>query len=124
MSVPALAKNFKKNIENGINSQKGKINSWLFKPGLKICIFYNGNGFDKGKGWRFIIKAIITFFDKLIFSKVREGFGGRLEFFVGGGALLDIELQRFFYAIGIPMMQGYGLTEAAPVISSNAFEKT
>jgi long-chain acyl-CoA synthetase len=42
-----------------------------------------------------------------------------LEFFIGGGALLDIELQRFFYAIGIPMFQGYGLTEAAPVISAN-----
>jgi long-chain acyl-CoA synthetase len=42
-----------------------------------------------------------------------------LEFFIGGGALLDIELQRFFYAIGIPMFQGYGLTEAAPIISAN-----
>ena len=41
-------------------------------------------------------------------------------YFVGGGALLDIELQRFFYAIGIPMYQGYGLSEAAPVISSNS----
>ncbi|MFH2096132.1 MAG: AMP-binding protein, partial [Bacteroidota bacterium] len=38
----------------------------------------------------------------------------------GGGALLDIELQRFFYAIGTPMFQGYGLSEAAPIISSNA----
>ena len=42
-----------------------------------------------------------------------------MEFFIGGGALLDIELQRFFYAIGIPMFQGYGLTEAAPIISAN-----
>ena len=55
----------------------------------------------------------------MIFRKIRNNFGGRLEFFVGGGALLDIELQRFFYAIGVPMYQGYGLTEAAPVISSN-----
>ena len=42
-----------------------------------------------------------------------------LEYFIGGGALLDIDLQRFFYAIGIPMYQGYGLTEASPVISAN-----
>ncbi len=55
----------------------------------------------------------------MLFRKVRANFGGRLEYFVGGGALLDIDLQRFFYAIGIPMYQGYGLTEAAPVISSN-----
>ncbi|MEJ2594155.1 MAG: AMP-binding protein, partial [bacterium] len=39
--------------------------------------------------------------------------------FIGGGALLDLELQQFYYAIGIPMFQGYGLTEASPVISSN-----
>jgi long-chain acyl-CoA synthetase len=58
-------------------------------------------------------------YDKLIFSKIRENFGGKLEFFIGGGAALDIELQRFFYAIGIPMFQGYGLTEASPVISTN-----
>jgi long-chain acyl-CoA synthetase len=58
-------------------------------------------------------------FDKILFSKIREGFGGNLEFFIGGGALLDIELQRFFYAIGIPMFQGYGLSEAAPIISGN-----
>ena len=43
-----------------------------------------------------------------------------MKFFIGGGALLDTELQRFFYAIGIPMCQGYGLSEASPVISSNA----
>jgi len=59
-------------------------------------------------------------FDKILFAKIRENFGGRLEFFIGGGALLDIELQRFFYAIGIPMYQGYGLSEASPIISSNA----
>ena len=50
----------------------------------------------------------------------REGYGGELDFFIGGGALLDIELQRFFYALGIPMYQGYGLSEASPVISSNS----
>ncbi len=66
---------------------------------------------------------IVLLFDKIIFSKVREGFGGRLEFFIGGGALLDIDLQRFFYAVGMPMYQGYGLTEAAPVISANNPQK-
>lgn len=55
-----------------------------------------------------------------MFSKVREGFGGELDFFIGGGALLDIELQRFFYALNIPMFQGYGLSETSPIISSNA----
>jgi long-chain acyl-CoA synthetase len=119
LSVPALAKNFRKNIESGIRS-KGPIASGLFKLGLKTGYAYNGSGFDKGKGFRFLLKPFVALFDKILFSKVREAFGGRMEFFVGGGALLDIELQRFFYAIGIPMYQGYGLTEASPIISANS----
>jgi long-chain acyl-CoA synthetase len=66
---------------------------------------------------------LLKIYDKLIFSKVRKAMGGKLKFFIGGGALLDIELQRFFYAIGIPMFQGYGLSEATPVISSNSLKK-
>lgn len=46
-----------------------------------------------------------------------------MEFFVGGGALLDKELQKFYYAIGIPMYQGYGLSEATPIISANTPNK-
>jgi len=119
LSVPALAKNFRKNIESGIRA-RGPVTVGLFNLGLKIGFAYNGIGFNKGQGWRFILKPIVALFDKILFSKVREAFGSRLEFFVGGGALLDIELQRFFYAVGIPMYQGYGLTEASPIISSNA----
>lgn len=119
LSVPALAKNFKKNIEKGVSS-KGKITEILFTIALANAYKYNGLGYDKGKSWRIILGPINIFFDKIIFSKVRENFGGKLKFFVGGGALLDIDLQRFFYALGIPMFQGYGLTEASPIISSNS----
>jgi len=122
LSVPALAKNFRKNIEKGIRD-KGPVIEGLFRHALKVAYTYNGLGFDKGKGWRMILKPYYKLFDSILFKKVREGFGGNLEFFVGGGALLDIELQRFFYAIGIPMYQGYGLSEAAPIISSNAAHK-
>ena len=55
----------------------------------------------------------------MIFSKVRDNFGGELKFFIGGGALLDKNLQKFYVGIGIPMFQGYGLSEATPVLSSN-----
>lgn len=118
LSVPSLAKNFRKNIENGIRDKGEKVEK-LFNSALKLAYDYNGLGIDRGKGLRKIKLPLYKLYDKLIFSKIREGFGGRLEFFIGGGALLDIELQRFFYAIGIPMFQGYGLTEAAPVISAN-----
>ena len=118
MSVPALASNFRKNIEAGIE-KKGKLTSMLFRKALKTAYAYNKEGFNKGSGGRFWMKPLLAFYDKIIFSKVRESFASNMEFFIGGGALLDIELQRFFYAIGIPMYQGYGLSEATPIISAN-----
>ncbi len=121
LSVPALSKNFRKNIEAGIRA-KGKVTEKLFRQAMKTAYIYNGIGWDKGKGWRKILKPMVQLYDKILFSKIREGFGGKLQFFVGGGALLDIDLQRFFYAIGIPIYQGYGLSEASPVISSNGTE--
>jgi long-chain acyl-CoA synthetase len=118
LSVPALAENFRKNIEKGIR-QKGPRVEKLFNRALKLAAYYYREGINKGKGGRTWAKPLVALYDRILFSKIREGFGGKLEFFIGGGALLDIELQRFFYAIGIPMLQGYGLTEAAPIISAN-----
>lgn len=119
LSVPALAKNFKKNIESGIKA-KGKFIEKLFNHALSISYKYNKEGYNKGKGFTLIYKPLIVLYDKILFKKVREGFGGELKFFVGGGALLDIDLQKFFYAVGMPMFQGYGLSEATPIISSNS----
>ena len=119
MSVPALAKNFRKSIESNIR-QKGPTAEKLFNHALKIAYKYNGHGWDRGKGTKAIYRPLLSIYDKILFKKIREGFGGKLELFIGGGALLDIELQRFFFAIGMPMCQGYGLSEASPVISSNA----
>ncbi len=118
MSVPALAKNFKKNIEKGIEG-KGALANKLFRSGLHFAYWYNGNGDDAGKGLKKLSYPLYAFYKKLIFGKIKERFGGQLQYFIGGGALLDIDLQRFFYAIGIPMYQGYGLSEASPIISAN-----
>jgi long-chain acyl-CoA synthetase len=84
-----------------------------------VAYKYNGLGCDRGEGFRVFLKPLYKLYDIILFKKIREGLGGRLKFFFGGAALLDIELQRFFYAIGIPMYQGYGLSEASPVISGN-----
>jgi len=115
MSVPALASNFRKNIETEIE-KKGKFTASLFRKALKTAYAYNKEGFNKGGRGR----LMLSLYDKLIFSKIRQSFSSNMEFFIGGGALLDIELQRFFYAIGIPMYQGYGLSEATPIISANS----
>ena len=119
LSVPALAKNFRKNIESSIRA-KGPATERLFELALRTAYCYNQDGYSRGKGWRFVLWPAVKLFDLVLFRKVREAFGGSLKFFVGGGALLDAELQRFFYAIGIPMFQGYGLSEATPVISTNS----
>ena len=122
LSVPALAKSFKKNIEQSVKS-KGKFANGLFKFAMNIAIKYNKEGWNKGSGGTFVYKPLVWFFDKILFKSVRKAMGGELEFFVGGGALLDIGLQKFYYALGIPMFQGYGLSEATPIISTNTFEK-
>jgi len=121
ISVPALTKNFKKNIETGIK-KKGKIAELLFKIGIVTGCHYHGYGPDKGKGLRALSYIPYRIIDKIIFKKIRENFGTNLKYFVGGGAFLDAELQKFFFAIGIPIYQGYGLTEASPVISANVPE--
>ncbi|MBP3671660.1 MAG: AMP-binding protein [Bacteroidaceae bacterium] len=122
LSVPALAKTFKKNIEGAIRA-KGETTVKLFNMGLKVKQTYYGDSNLDPKGWRILLKPIVALFDKLIFSKVRENFGGELRFFIGGGALLDKDLQKFYVGVGMPMYQGYGLSEATPVISSNGPEK-
>ena len=119
LSVPALARNFKKNIEAGIKKQ-GPAAEKLFNFALNNAIKYNKEYYNRGTGGTFWRKPLVNLFDKILFSKVRQSFGGRMKFFVGGGALLDIELQRFFCAVGMPMFQGYGLTEATPIICANA----
>ena len=120
LSVPTLAKNFKKSIEGSI-ARKGKTVERLYNFALKNAIAYNKEGYNKGTEFMDIFrKPLMLLFDKIIFKAVREGLGGQMKFFVGGGALLDIDLQRYYYAIGIPMYQGYGLSEATPIISANS----
>jgi len=60
--------------------------------------------------------------DKLVFSKVKSAVGGRMRFFVSGGGPLAPALNRFFYSIGLTILEGYGLTETSPVTNVNTLE--
>jgi long-chain acyl-CoA synthetase len=57
--------------------------------------------------------------DRLVFEQVREGVGGNVEFFISGGGSLSPDLSRLFDGMGLPILEGYGLTETAPVVSVN-----
>jgi long-chain acyl-CoA synthetase len=57
--------------------------------------------------------------DKLVYDKIREGTGGRLRIVCSGGAPLSRALCEFFWSVGIPIYQGYGLTETSPIVSNN-----
>ncbi|MFW6313209.1 MAG: AMP-binding protein, partial [Spirochaetota bacterium] len=119
LTVPALSGNFMKKITAGVEASGGFAN-WLFGAGIRAGIRRAGDGYTRPglltRVWNWLPHAAA---EALIFRKVRTTFGSRIRFFVGGGALLDRGQQDFFNAIGLPVYQGYGLTEAAPIISAN-----
>ena len=119
LSVPALTGNFMRKIQDGIN-EKGGIAKFLFNKGINAGIKYYGNGYNKPnfflRLWKYPIYKLA---DVVVFKKIRKIFGNDFRFFVGGGAALDIKQQQFFNALGVPVYQGYGLSEASPIISVN-----
>lgn len=121
LTVPALSGNFMKKIIAGIEEKGGFIER-LFKAGIQAGIELNGNGYRKPGPLTMLRYAPVHALAKaLIFNKVKTMvFGKNIEFCVGGGALLDVKQQEFFASFGVPIFQGYGLTEAAPIISSNS----
>jgi long-chain acyl-CoA synthetase len=124
MTVPALSGNFMKKIVSGIEEKGGLIEK-LFKAGIAAGIAWNGDGWNRppfaARARAFLPYKLAK---ALIFDKVKRMiFGKDILYCVGGGALLDVKQQEFFAAFGVPIYQGYGLTEAAPIISSNSPEK-
>ncbi len=122
MTVPSISGNFMKKMTKAI-ADKGPFINGIFQRGLQAGIKRNGDGFNRGSlGVQIASFFPYTIASLLVFPKLRKVFGSNIRYCVGGGALLEARQQHFFAAIGVPVYQGYGLTEAAPIISSNSPE--
>jgi long-chain acyl-CoA synthetase len=115
-SVPRLFERIQSRIIKNVESQsvtKQKIFYWALDLGKQFCA-------AKKKGSvPLVLSTKYKIADKLVFKKIRERTGGRLRFFISGGAALSKELGEFFEAAGIQIVEGYGLTESSPVITAN-----
>jgi long-chain acyl-CoA synthetase len=104
-------------IRNRVLTQVSRQPAWqqaLFRRALDI-------GLKRVEGQRLTLveQLLDPLLDRLVRAKVRARFGGRLKAAMSGGARLEPEVGRFFLALGLMIMQGYGQTEAGPVISAN-----
>jgi long-chain acyl-CoA synthetase len=120
VSVPRLfEKLYAKVMDNVLLSSgiKQKIFHWAVRVGME----YGRRTIQNKKIPGFLMwKRKLA--DKLVFSKILEKTGGRVRFFVSGGAPLSKDIAEFFHALGLVILEGYGLTETAPVIAVNTFE--
>jgi long-chain acyl-CoA synthetase len=117
-SVPRLyEKMYARVLQNALNSGsiKRQIFFWARRVAEKWADVKLAGGEPRGMlAWRYGLAH------KLVFSKLKERTGGGLRYFVSGGAPLATEINKFFYAAGLTILEGYGLTETSPVIAVNA----
>jgi len=116
-AVPRLFERIYSKVRKGVDAspeKKQKIFNWAISVGEEYHISKKTeNGVPIG------LKLKHKLADKIVFGKIREKTGGNLRFFVSGGAALARELGVFFEAVGILILEGYGLTESSPVIAVN-----
>lgn len=104
-----------KNVEAG-STLKKKIFYWALGTGKEV-VMAKRRGFVGP-----LLRAQSILADRFVLSKIKERTGGRIKFFVSGGAALSRELGEFFEAVGIMIIEGYGMTECSPVISANRID--
>jgi long-chain acyl-CoA synthetase len=117
LGVPRFFEKLYARIQEGLRQaapMKRQIAMWALGVG-RLCATRTASG--HGLSWTLRIQRLIA--DRLMFNKVSSRLGGRLRFFVSGGAPLAKEIGEFFYSIGIVIIEGYGLTETSPVIAAN-----
>jgi long-chain acyl-CoA synthetase len=112
-AVPRFYQNLFTKINMNFEKQKG-LKKRLINQTLKF-----GKKILKKEQLSFSEKIVDFLCEKLVRKKIRNQFGGNLQAFVSGGGALDQNIGEFLNAVGLPTLQGYGLTEASPVVSCN-----
>ncbi|UCD59072.1 MAG: long-chain fatty acid--CoA ligase, partial [Candidatus Hydrogenedentota bacterium] len=119
-SVPRIYEKFHaavlENVKSG-SPLKQKIFNWSFGVGREMSSCKVSK-----KNPPALLRLRYKVADALVFKKIKENVGGRLKYFVSGGAPLAQEINEFFHALGITILEGYGLTETSPVLTTNTPE--
>ena len=112
-AVPRLYEVLHDRITRGVKA-KGGVSEKLFNAAIRIGMkSLNGERLSLGEA---MLNPVL---DRLVRKKLRSRLGGRLNYFISGGAALNPEIGGFFMALGVNILQGYGQTEASPLISGN-----
>ena len=116
-AVPRFYDSLHTRISQGLKKQSG-LSQKLFAETIKL-----GEKKYYGKSMNLYEKIMDKILDRIVRKKVNKRFGGRLKALISGGAALNFEVGLYLSALGLPLLQGYGQTETAPVVSANPPEK-
>ncbi len=119
VSVPRLFEKIYSRIYENVH-QSSALKRKLFHRAVRRGREYMMDRYIEPRPISLVRKLEYKLFDRLVFSKIRARFGGRLRYFISGGAPLDKTINEFMWTIGIPTFEGYGLTETSPALTMNA----
>ncbi len=113
VGVPRVYEKIRQGVEqkSAVSKMKQRILNWAVRQGEPQRELIHDRKLPGSLTWKIA--------DKLVYSKIREAFGGRVRSFISGGAPLGMETGNWFASVGISVLEGYGLTETSPVIAIN-----